>query len=259
VATNRAELAVETVALVRDRRTLDADRWLKDVTPILHVLGREQGVDFSGTLRDPPGERETDELLAELERRARALHLGLVLPPLRAPGVEVTVARAEAHGGATNFELPRVDLGRRLVARLREKAQQARRSTARWLVVDWLDSRWQLSSWSRADLRAIAATLARVVRHELSGDPELAGVVITDGAALPRPDASTEERQIEKLVNARRVRLDSWRMRESVVIGLCGTAAEEAALWASLLAGESDWTARELHTAGLAVPPEVKS
>src|SRR4051812_22543264 len=125
--------------------------------------------------------------------RVEAGHLnsGVVLPPLRMSGIEVTVTPAAGPGGATRFELPRVDMGWRLGRRLREKANQARRSAARWLVVDSLDSRWQLSAASGADLHAIAATLAGEVRAALSGHSHVVGVVLTDGAVLLSPKGQT--------------------------------------------------------------------
>jgi hypothetical protein len=124
-------------------------------------------------------------------------------------------------------------------------------------VVDSLHSRWQLSAASGADLHAIAATLAGEVRPALSGHSHVVGVVLTDGAVLLSPNGQTARLQVEELVSASRVRLDAWRMRESVVVALRPTAAEEAALWTSMLHDESGWTAKELHRAGLDVPPEV--
>ena len=69
----------ELMAVIRDAKTLDADRWLDTIDEELTRIGRLHGVDFSGRVEEPLDEPLTRKLLEELELRAASTAAGLVL------------------------------------------------------------------------------------------------------------------------------------------------------------------------------------
>ncbi len=243
--------------MLRDEKTLEANRWLDGISIELHLIADRHRVDFRGAVDEPLDDQDTVALLKELDRRAAVVNRGFELPELRVGGVSVLVVPAAGRGGERHFRLPVVAFDRRLERKLRTKAKQTRRSGADWLLVDSLDHLWHLTRWGRQPLADKARALTGLLREVLRSEEHLLGVVITDGAVLMRPEVQEETVELDEEVVARCRRIDKWRVRESLVVPLQGLGLEAANAWGKLLDGESDQLARALEQAGLDAPSEL--
>jgi hypothetical protein len=249
--------AVELLAVMRDAKTLDADRWLETVTFELLRIGQLHKVDFRGRVQEPLDEQLTSELLQEVERRAGATAKGLELPEVQCGGVAVTTLPATGEGGGTSFDLPMISYGQRIADKLGDKADQMRRSRADWVLVDWMDHLWHMTAWGARPLAEKASDLAALVREQLHAEPHIQGVVITDGAVLMRGDVPEQTVELSEGAIAIGRQIDKWHTRESVVIPLQPLALEAAHLWLDILDAEHHWLIRELKAVGLEPPVEL--
>lgn len=248
---------IEALAVLRDKRTLEASRWLENVTAELHFIGQRHRVDFRGTVDNPLDEHGTAELLEELEQRAAVVARGLKLPEVRVGGVTVTVFPAGGPGGQANFRMPMISHERRLAQKVRAKVAQTRRSGADWLLIDALDLSWHLGARAHRHLAHKARVLADQLRALMGAEHHLLGAVITDGAALMRPRAQEETIELDAGAIALCRRVDNWRVRESVVVSLDETSRGGAQLLRRVLDAESGWLARAVEHVGLSAPPEL--
>ena len=141
--------------------------------------------------------------------------------------------------------------------RLQAKARQTERSGASWMYYNILSDMWRLTAWSREPLRNKASQLAEAVRAAVGESAHVRGVVVSDGAAMLRPGTTSEE-WADIGVRALKLRLDAFRVRETVALKLQRDHADDIALWESLIHAEAGWTRAALGRAGLAVPPELR-
>jgi hypothetical protein len=248
---------VELLAVMRDAKTLDADRWLKTISGPLLRIGQRHNVDFRGSIQTPLDEQPTTELLDEIERYAGATAEGHEPGDIRLAGVAVTVVRSERGGGGTSFDLPTIDYAKRILDKLGDKAKQARRSGADWIVADWTDHLWHMTAWGAQTLAAKGDALAGLIRNGLHAEQHIQGVVITDGAVLMRPDVPEQTVQLPEGAFAISRQLDAWHTRESVIIPLRPQAMETARVWRKILDGERGWVGHELVAVGLEPPAEL--
>lgn len=249
------ELAVEALAMLRDARTMAASSWLDSAQEELRRIGQRFYLDFEGSVELPLGERETIVWLAEVRRYAGLCAQGISLPPLKSNGVTVEV-KAARPGGGIHFRMPTVSYGERLGFRLAEKAEQTRRSRARWLLIDSLDHLWHMTQWSQQSVAQRGQRLAALFKHELRDAQHLDGVIISDGAALMRQAASEYTVEAGEFIAVAR-RSDAWHIRETVIVPLRLDVERAVALWRFVLDAESGWVERELSASGLAQPPEL--
>ena len=161
-------IGAEALAVLRDQRSVDADKWLAPFNIELIQIGQRHGVDFNGAIDTPLDEIETAALLAEAERWAAAVAGGLAMPDLRKGGVTLGVVPGDGPGGKINFRYPVVAFDRRLQNKLADKAEQTRRSGADWLLIDSLDHLWHLTAWSQMGLGEKAQALAGLIRTSLA-------------------------------------------------------------------------------------------
>ncbi|MDX6610160.1 MAG: hypothetical protein QOF85_2085 [Solirubrobacterales bacterium] len=249
------ELVIEAFAMLRDKRTMDASAWLDHAREGLRRIGEQFRVDFKGTVEAPLDDEETDVWLEEVRRYARLCAQGISLPPLEVGGVVITVEAGDP-GGGSSFKMPTVSYGERLGSRLSKKAEQTKRSRARWLLIDSLDHLWHMTQWSQQPIAKRGEQLAALFRHELQDAEHLLGVVVSDGAALMRsevPEQTVERPEFMALAR----RSDTWHIRESVVVPLLPEAEQALPVWRSILDAESGWVGRELRANGLAQLPEL--
>ena len=249
--------AAELMAVIRDAKTLDADRWLDTIEGELTRVGRLHGVDFSGRVEEPLDERLARDLLRELEQRAAGTAAGLVLGVVEIGGVSAIAGPATGEGGGLSFQFPTISYERRIGGKLRAKAKQALNSGADWIVVDWMDHLWHMTAWGARPLAEKASDLAGLARRQLGKERHIKGVVLTDGAVLMRPDVPEQTTELPEGILAMCRQIDKWHARESVVIPLDPIALNMAQLWVKLLDAEHGWTARELATVGLDPPDEL--
>lgn len=221
---------VELLAVMRDAKTLDADRWLETIGDRLRRIGQQYNVDFRGRIQAPLDERQTTEFLDESERQASATAQGLELPEIEIDGVAVTTVRSARGGGGTSFELPRINYEKRILDKLGDKAEQAQRSGANWIFADWADHLWHMTAWAGQTLEKKGDALATLIRSGLSSDHHIEGVVITDGAVLMRPEVAELTVQLPEGAVAISRQIDSWHTRESVIIPMQPHKTEGAQL-----------------------------
>lgn len=252
-----ASIGVEALAVVRDQRSLGADEWLAPLTPELHRIGERYTVEFKGAIDAPLGEGETDEWLEEVERRASVVCRGADLPPFRKSGVLVEVNRAGESPGRSSFRMPVISFGKRLGGKLEKKAMQTRKSGATWLLVDSLDHLWHLTGWSRLRFEEKAAQLAAFLRERLADAEHLDGVVISEGAAMMRPEVAEATVDIGDHATALCRRADRWHVRESMVVPLRKAGFEAAQSWRKVLDVEREWLRRALMNVGISLPGDL--
>lgn len=132
---------------MRDAKTLDASRWLDGITVLLEDIGRRHGVAFRGSVETPLNSDDTVAMLRELEAQAALTAMRVELPPCRRGGVSVTVYADDGAGGGLSFDMPRTAYDRRITDKLANKVQQIRTSGANWLLVDWMDHLWHMTTW----------------------------------------------------------------------------------------------------------------
>jgi hypothetical protein len=257
IRSEHISIAVEALAVLRDQRSIEADKWLGPFNIALIQIGQRHGVDFKGAIDTPLDEADTAVLLAEVERWAAGVAMGLTMPDLRKGGVTLGVVPGDGLGGKINFRYPVVAFDRRLQNKLSDKARQTRRSGADWLLIDSLDHLWHLTGWSQMHLADKARALAGLIRAQLKAEPHLLGAVITDGAALWRPEAEEQTFEVGEDAFALSRRIDKGNIRESVVVPLQGLGLEAAQLWRKVLDAESDWLGKALQRVGLEAPPEL--
>ena len=250
-------IGAEALAVLRDQRSVDADKWLAPFNIELIQIGQRHGVDFNGAIDTPLDEIETAALLAEAERWAAAVAGGLAMPDLRKGGVTLGVVPGDGPGGKINFRYPVVAFDRRLQNKLADKAEQIRCSGADWLLIDSLDHLWHLTAWSQMGLGEKAQALAGLIRAQLRTEPHLLGAVITDGAALWLPEAEEQTIEIADDAFALSRRIDNGNIRESVVVPLQGLGLEAAQIWRQVLDAENGWLGKALERVGLLPPPEL--
>lgn len=257
ICRDQVSLGIEALAVLRDKKSVDAGKWLDGITIELHQIAARHRVDFRGEVETPLDDQQTIELLEELWRRAAVVERGFELPELRVGEVSVLVLPAAGQSGSRSFRLPTVAFDRRLKQKLRAKAEQTRRSGAEWLLVDSLDHLWHMTAWGRQPLVDKARAIAGLLRGVLHPEKHLLGVVVTDGAALMRPEVEEETAELDTGVVARCRRIDKWRVRESVVVPLQRGGDEAAQVWGAVLDAESEWVARGIEAAGLRTPSEL--
>jgi len=248
---------VEMLAVMRDAKTLDADRWLETISDRLRRIGQRHNVEFRGRVETPLDKQRSAELLDEVERHASATAQGLELPEIQIEGVAVTTVRSKRGGGGTSFDLPRIDYAKRILDKLGDKAEQAQRSAASWIVADWTDHLWHMTAWGAQTLEEKGNALAALIRSGLDNDRHIRGVVISDGGVLMRPDIPEQTVQLPDGAIAVSRQIDSWHTRESVIIPVQPHTTDCAQLWLKILDGERNWATRELAIHGLEPPSEL--
>ena len=190
---------------------------------------------FRGRIQTPLDQQHTPELLDEIERCARATAQGLKLGEIQIGDVSVTVIRSEQEGGGTSFDLPRIDYAKRILDKLGNKAKQAQRSGADWILADWSDHLWHMTAWGAQTLEVKGNALVALIRGGLQSAQHIHGVVITDGAVLMRRDVPEQSLQLANGSAAISRQVDSWHTRESVIIPLRPQATKGVHLLAKAL------------------------
>jgi hypothetical protein len=257
ICRDQVSLGIEALAVLRDKKSVDAGKWLDGITIELHQIAARHRVDFCGEVEMPLDDQQTIDLLEELWRRAAVVERGFELPELRVGEVSVLVLPAAGQGGSKSFRLPTVAFDRRLKNKLHAKAEQTRRSGAEWLLVDSLDHLWHMTAWGRQPLIDKARAIASLLRGALHHEKHLLGVIITDGGVLMRPEVEEETAELDGGVVARCRRIDKWRVRESVVVPLQQGGDEATQMWGTVLDAESEWLARGFESSGLHAPSEL--
>jgi hypothetical protein len=141
------------------------------------------GVEIDGALEVRMSSEDTEHWLREIEDAARKAAEVKRPQIVDWPSAYVTVIPIGA-SERTSFLGP-MERGAgwpRLVGILQKKAGQAAFSGASWLRLDVKDGMFQLTDWSRMDLRGKLSVLADHLPHALQGVDWLDGVVVTSGA-----------------------------------------------------------------------------
>jgi hypothetical protein len=259
IADGDTACAAEILAVMRDAKTLDASEWFDSVSWEMRAIGERHKVDFIGSVREPLDEERTTELLDELDRRGQLAARGVQLPDARVGGVSVQMTPTAQHGGGMSFDMPEVDYARRIAGKLEAKTEQTRKSGADWLLIDWMDHLWHMTTWGSRPLAQKARDLVLLVRQVLATEKHINGVVMTDGAVLMRPNVPEQTCELPGGGTALSRQIDRWHSRESVVIPIRPLALGAAQLWRRILDAEQRWAELEMRSVGLAFPAELDS
>jgi hypothetical protein len=149
---------------------------------------------------------------------------------------------------------------RRLHSRLRNKVEQANKSGARWLRLDWEDQHWQFSDWSQASLPTKAVRIKSDVKQELDHGNCLDGVIVTSGALLGGDRLADEQVGLADGTVAIRKHIYLGRFRESVVIPLTLRGRDELGSFVDMARVETSWLPGALERVGLpSLDPFIRS
>ena len=234
--------SVEAFAVLLDEDSANAGGWDKRVQAELLRIEAVHGVSFDGELRDRLDEEGLQSWLRDVERIAVEVATTGTPQPVTTRAAYLTVRPPnDVSPSRLTYPITVADGWPRTVARLKQKAEQARSSGATWLRVDLLDGIWWASPWAQAGLFGKTSIMAEQLREALAHEASLAGVVVSSS---PCPALSVyvpeSARAADGAVGLRRV-LPLNRVRETIVVPLGpdrGSAAEE---WLALYDREAEW------------------
>jgi len=201
----------------------------------------------------------TDRWLEELEVVASQVAADRVARPVDHPGSRVQVLPGGEVPAGTSFIGP-IAAHRgwpRTVAKLREKAEQARLSGARWLRADVLDGLWQFTPWAQWPLPAKTQELAGATRAALGQVDWLDGVVLSSGLAVGQGQFTAESFRTDDGAMGLRRLVDPVRVREVIVIPIRPDGVDVASRWVELYGAEEGWLEWALNKVGLPSAGEV--
>jgi hypothetical protein len=247
-----ADFTVEAFALLLDAQSAEAGRYDDRVAGELMRIEAQHGVSFDGSLHRRLGHEELADWVQDVEKAAtRALTMGTAQTLATTAG-DLTI-RPPGDASPTQLTYPVTEAGgwHRTVARLRQKAKQARASGAEWLRADLLDGIWWASSWSRAELPDKTSTMAGLLREALADDPSLAGVVVSSSPCPAlSPYVPESARSRDGSVGLTRV-LPLHRVRETIIVPLRADAEQAVESWLAMYDGEPEWLGWGLAQVGL--------
>lgn len=235
---------IETRAVLPDAGAVAVSEFTDRLFPEINWIVSRHGASCHGTVSEILDRRASEELLAEIEARARLVSAGLLAPPIRFHGADLTVARAG--GESAGLRGPRIggDGWPRIASRLVEKAEQTVGASNVWLRFDVLQGLWQFSQWSQADLATKAEQLGAAVTAVLAPYKHVRGAVLSSGSLLSQGEFEDEEYvDAEAGTIALRRVIEPLRVRESILVfnPPAEPCAEQVDIWRCFYAEEPSW------------------
>jgi hypothetical protein len=230
---------------------LDRNRALVSPETQLYAVGHD--VSITGHL----GREPTREEVERVPKKLRAA-IDLVASDRRERRVAVgnagflTLSYGAGNEGlqiSWSFD-PRLD-PRRVLSTLSEKAEQASRSGARWLWVNWADAHWQLAPWWGRPLADKAEEVKHLVVKGVGLTSALDGVVVTPGISIGSSGRRDETATLDDGTVVLRRCLHMAGVREAVVVPLSAQGKSQLRLVAGLLQAETEWLPWALRQLGL--------
>jgi hypothetical protein len=244
--------SVEAFAVLLDEDSANAGGWDKRVQAELLRMEAVHGVSFDGELRDRLGEEELRSWLRDVEHVALEVAANGTPQPVTTRAASLTIRPPrDVSPSRLTYPITVADGWPRTVARLKQKAEQARSSGATWLRVDLLDGIWWASPWAQAGLLDKTSVMAEQLREALADEASVAGVVVSSS---PCPALSVyvpeSARAADGAVGLRRV-LPLNRVRETIIVPLGPDGGSAAEQWLALYDREAEWLDWALAQAGL--------
>jgi hypothetical protein len=254
----RVEVCVVPVG-DRTAEAMDRNRALVSLETQVYAVGRD--ISITGHLGREPTREEVKRVPGELraaidlvasDRRARRVAVG------DAGFLTLSYGAGEA-GLQTSWDFdPRLD-PRRLLSTLSEKVEQASRSGARWLWVDWRDAHWQLAPWWDQPLTDKADKVKHLVAKGVGPTSAFDGVVVTPGPSIGSSGRRDEITTLDDGTVGLCRHLPMARVREAVVVPLTAEGKSHLAAVVELFQGEPEWLAWALRQLGLPELHEITS
>jgi hypothetical protein len=191
--------SVEAFAVLLDEGSANAGGWDKRVQAELPRIEAVHGVSFDGELRDRLDEEGLQGWLREVERIAVEVAATGTPQPVTTRAADLTIRPPrDVSPSRLAYPITVADGWPRTVARLKQKAEQARSSGATWLRVDLLDGIWWASPWAQAELFDKTSIMAEQLWEALAHEASLAGVVVS----VHRKTASARPRKAPSIASA---------------------------------------------------------
>jgi hypothetical protein len=252
---------VETVAVLADQRSREAYVFWDAISARIHMATGAFEVRVSGQVGKELSRLDQDELIAQLtdasrdvlaDRRARTVELPQFATTLHLTTDASTLATLQG-------PMMEMDLTRRMMGRIAEKAEQTTGAERAWIRVDARDAVRNSTPWGNGLLQEHVQALELMARSVLEDSPHVAGVVISTGTLFEIHDRDDELTQSTWGSYGVRCRLHPWRRRETLVIPVFEdqSTRAEARAWAELYAAEPGWLEAALARQGL--PPLAMS
>jgi hypothetical protein len=248
------QLEVEVCVVPVGDRTAEAMARNRDLISLetqLYAIGHE--VSITGRLRREPTAEEVEFVPGELraaidlvasDRRARRVRVGDA-------GFLTVSYGAGDEGLQTSWDFdPRLD-PRRLLSTIEEKVEQASRSGARWLWLDWRDAHWQLGPWWDQPLAVKAVKVKQLVARAVRSESAFDGVIVTPGLLIVSNGHADETARVVDGTLALRKSLPMARVREAVVVPLTVDGRSELKTVVRLFEIEPEWLPWALKQLGL--------
>jgi hypothetical protein len=253
-------MAVETFVVLSDQGMRQSLNYGDQVGKRVMSISIHYDVAIEGKLEEELSAEDTKAWLDRIEEAASSVAATgqeIGLDSVHGP---VRVMRRTPTSGTHSFQGPTATAQGwpRTVSRLREKAEQAQRSGARWLRLDLLDGFWQFTSWATSPFAEKTEALAHWAREALADSRWVGGVVLSCGAADTQGGAYvTETYEGTNAVLGIRRPIAPARVREAVIVPLRAGSLDDAAMWLKLYNDEGGWLDWALARAGLPPASEV--
>lgn len=243
---------VETFAILRDERSRVAHEAVDDLFEGIRRIEWRHGLSFRISFPETMTARESETFLAGLEVAAGHRHDMQTTIDIGGVAVEMF---PEAHAEGSRLRGPGIggDLWPRMASLLARKAEQARRSGARWLRLDALQGLWQFTEWSDRPLVEKLSVMLDALGPLLQANPHIHGLVISSGPAMAQGVFENEDVTLGPNRALRRL-VDPLRVRETLIV-VSNVGPSQSQLFAELYGGEPLWLGWALASYGL---PPVK-
>jgi len=246
---------VETTALFRSRLDRDAEEYEDRFQWAVRAVEHRHRVHCITHLDDHLDQQGTQEWLSAVDAAARQVRAAGVSQTVATEAGRVRIQVSAPAGGATVFAgvLRSGDGWRRLGRAIRDKARQSAGPVPVWLRIDVLDGLFQFTEWSGLPWPERIEHVSVALRGELRGVQHLHGVVLSSGPAVALGAVERAQEDITAKAQGgtgiRRL-IVPHLVRETLVITLHDSAAEQAAAWINAYAAEPDWLDEDLAQLG---------
>jgi hypothetical protein len=177
--------SVEVSRLAMDRAMRRVSGWCHRLHMIILSVEAANNVAVGGEADEEAVTGcDLDRVGQRLHEAAAIVRASGMARTVRDVGVRLTVARRDGPDAPTTFTGPpeASDPIRRLLARLRSKADQTAGGPPAWIRLDELGGLFQLTQWARSPLEQQLSQLHAVLIDALRESPHVRGLVLTDGS-----------------------------------------------------------------------------
>ncbi len=240
------QLLVETVSMRMSTHEQEALAFFRTLAQQLSLLEMQYAVHISGSLGTPLSAEESRQWLQEIGSVARSVaQNGIIRLVSNQTGGRLEISREQPTLETTKLEGDPVteDGWGRLVARLNDKARQAKGAGPVWVRLEEISGLWHFTPLQGMTLQEKLGVLLPDLQKELASFPDLAGVILAPailwaGNAAPERLSARIEREGGI---ALRSPLPGYRVRESIIVTRAGQAREDARIFADWYEQEATW------------------